>query len=234
MIPKIIHYCWFGGTSLSETALKCIESWRKCCPDYEIKQWDEKNYDVNKYRYTKEAYEQKRYAFVTDVARLDIIYQEGGIYLDTDVELLKSLNDLLHYDAYMGMETIGRVNTGEGFGAMKKNAVIKANLDCYRQIKFDGTTTCVTFTTEVLRKIGLQRRNVIQELQNLIILPTDYLCPLNLETRKLVVTKNTFSIHHYEGGWKNGDDKWLSLKIKIRRWLGDALYEKVKKRIGIQ
>ncbi|WP_450513918.1 glycosyltransferase family 32 protein, partial [Streptomyces olivaceoviridis] len=89
MIPKVIHYCWFGGQPLPESALKCIESWRRFCPDYEIKQWSEKNYDVNKIQYTKEAYEKKRYAFVTDVARLDIIYSEGGIYLDTDVELIK-------------------------------------------------------------------------------------------------------------------------------------------------
>ena len=93
MIPKVIHYCWFGGQPLPESALKCIESWRRFCPDYEIKQWSEENYDVNKIQYIKEAYQEKKFAFVTDVARLDIIYSEGGIYLDTDVELIKSLDE---------------------------------------------------------------------------------------------------------------------------------------------
>ena len=231
MIPKIIHYCWFGGAPLPESAKKCIESWEKCCPDYEIKQWSEENYDVNKYQYTKEAYEKKRYAFVTDVARLDIIYSEGGIYLDTDVELIKPLDDLLVNQAYMGMETAGRVNTGQGFGAVKNHQIVKANLEVYAELEFDGATTCVTYTTNLLKRFGLQKKDINQDLQGITILPTDYLCPLSLETRKLVITENTFSIHHYDGGWKKGKDKFLSLKIKIRRWLGDNFYEWIKTKL---
>ncbi|TNU75055.1 glycosyltransferase family 32 protein, partial [Lactococcus cremoris] len=138
MIPKVIHYCWFGGQPLPESALKCIESWRRFCPDYEIKQWSEKNYDVNKIQYIKEAYQEKKFAFVTDVARLDIIWNEGGIYLDTDVELIKSLDELLYNSLYLGMERAGRVNTGLGFGAEVNHPIVRANLELYTNIPFSG------------------------------------------------------------------------------------------------
>ena len=136
MIPKVIHYCWFGGQPLPESALKCIESLRRFCPDYEIKQWSEENYDVNKIQYIKEAYQEKKFAFVTDVARLDIIYSEGGIYLDTDVELIKSLDELLYNSLYLGMERAGRVNTGLGFGAEVNHPIVRDNLELYTDISF--------------------------------------------------------------------------------------------------
>lgn len=232
MIPKVIHYCWFGGKPLPESALKCIESWRRFCPDYEIKQWSEENYDVNKIQYIKEAYQEKKFAFVTDVARLDIIYSEGGIYLDTDVELIKPLDDLLVNQAYMGMEIAGRVNTGQGFGAVKNHQIVKANLEVYAELEFDGTTTCVTYTTNLLKKYGLKNNNEIQHIDNAIILPTEYLCPLSFETNRLKITENTYSIHHYDMSWKDKRDKFLRLKIQLRKWVGDDFYEKVIKRIG--
>ncbi|WP_374286005.1 glycosyltransferase family 32 protein [Lactococcus sp.] len=229
MIPKVIHYCWFGGNPLPESAQKCIESWRKFCPDYEIKEWNEENYDVTKIKYVKEAYEQKKYAFVTDVARLDIVYSEGGIYLDTDVEIIKPLDDLLTYEAYMGMETIGRVGTGLGFGAEKHHPQIKANLECYTHSGFENLTTCVTYTTNLLVKQGLKKSNTIQTINGLVILPTDFLCPLSFETNKLKITENTYSIHHYDMSWKEKKDRLIRLKIKLRRLIGDDFYEKLKK-----
>ncbi|SCA91292.1 putative Glycosyltransferase, DXD sugar-binding motif / GT32 [Pseudolactococcus piscium] len=232
MIPKVIHYCWFGGNVLPDSALKCIESWQKFCPDYEIKEWNEKNYDVNKIQYVKEAYQEKKYAFVTDVARLDIVLQEGGIYLDTDVEIVKSLDELLVHEAYMGMETVGRVNTGLGFGAKKHNQQIKANLELYTDAKFGDMMTCVTYTTNMLLRLGLKKNNEVQEINGLVILPTDYLCPLSFETSNLDITENTYSIHHYDMSWKDKKDKFIRLKIVLRRWLGDKVYDSIKNKIG--
>ncbi len=228
MIPKVIHYCWFGGNPLPETAIKCIESWKKFCPDYEIKQWSEENYDINKIQYVKEAYQEKKYAFVTDVARLDIIYHEGGIYLDTDVEIIKSLDQLLDNSLYLGMETTGRVNTGLGFGAEPKHKFVKDNLNLYADIPFVSNITCVTYTTNMLKRYGLRNRNELQQLETILVLPTEYLCPLILETNRLKITENTYSIHHYDMSWKDKKDRLIRFKIMLRRWLGDFLYDKMK------
>ncbi|MFZ2647445.1 MAG: glycosyltransferase [Lactococcus chungangensis] len=228
MIPKVIHYCWFGGNPLPESAIKCIESWKKFCPDYEIKQWSEENYDINKIQYVKEAYQEKKYAFVTDVARLDIIYHEGGIYLDTDVEIIKSLDQLLDNSLYLGMETTGRVNTGLGFGAEPKHKFVKDNLNLYADIPFVSNITCVTYTTNMLKRYGLRNRNELQQLETILVLPTEYLCPLILETNRLKITENTYSIHHYDMSWKDKKDRLIRFKIMLRRWLGDFLYDKMK------
>lgn len=228
MIPKVIHYCWFGGNPLPESAIKCIESWKKFCPDYEIKQWSEENYDINKIQYVKEAYQEKKYAFVTDVTRLDIIYHEGGIYLDTDVEIIKSLDQLLDNSLYLGMETTGRVNTGLGFGAEPKHKFVKDNLNLYADIPFVSNITCVTYTTNMLKRYGLRNRNELQQLETILVLPTEYLCPLILETNRLKITENTYSIHHYDMSWKDKKDRLIRFKIMLRRWLGDFLYDKMK------
>lgn len=231
MIPKVIHYCWFGGKPLPESVKKNIASWKKFCPDYEIKQWSEDNYDVNKYQYTMEAYHQKRYAFVTDVARLDIIYHEGGIYLDTDVELIKSLNPLLDNGLFLGMETGGRVATGLGIGAEKGHKILKENLNLYENIPFSSDITCVTYTTNLLKKYGLKKANVIQNIEGALILPTEYLAPLNYGTNRLRITPNTYAIHHYDSSWKNSNDHFIRFKIILRKWISDELYEKIKNKV---
>ena len=153
-IPKIIHYCWFGGNPFPELAQKCIASWKKFCPDYEIKEWNESNYDVTKNQYMREAFENKQWAFVSDYARLDIIYENGGIYLDTDVELLKPLDDLLILTGFMGFEENKKLcATGLGFGAVPKLPIIKEMRDDYDNIIFikeDGSfdqTPCPYFQT---------------------------------------------------------------------------------------
>ena len=120
MIPKKIHYCWIGGNPLPELAIKCIESWKKYCPDYEIIEWNEKNYDFRKNQFMREAYDEKKWGFVPDYARLDIIYEHGGIYLDTDVEIIKPLDSLLKEQGFAGMEQPGIVALGLGFGAEPK------------------------------------------------------------------------------------------------------------------
>lgn len=211
MIPKVIHYCWFGGNELPKEAKKCIDSWKKYCPDYEIIEWNESNYDLNKNDYVKYCYENKKWAFLTDYVRLDIIYENGGIYLDTDVELVKSLDDLLNNKCYIGMEQVGTVNTGQGFGATAHNSFVKENKEYYEQNEFlndDGSfkrEICVPITTGILIKRGLQPKDVIQRLNDVTVYPIEYFCPKELGTNKINITKNTYSIHHFESSWKSNN-----------------------------
>lgn len=233
-IPKIIHYCWFGNNPLPENVRKCIASWEKYCPDFEIKQWNESNYDVNKYDYTREAYEKKKYAFVSDVARLDIVSNFGGIYLDTDVELIKPLNLFLDDKLFMGMETPGRIATGLGFGAIKGHHVIQENLAEYKNRSFilpNGSvdeTSCVTITSNLLKKIYGRSFKSDTFTDDIRIYSPDVFCPFNFETNKLLLTDRTVAIHHYDATWKSGDDKFLRIKIKMRRILGSEVYDFVK------
>lgn len=136
MIPKIIHYCWFGRNPKPEIIEKCIASWKKYCPDWEIREWNEDNFDVASVTYMKEAYEAKKWAFVSDVARLLIIYQSGGVYLDTDVELLKPIDELIYNEAFFSFETSRNINSGLGFGAIKGHKLIAAMVDYYKNKKF--------------------------------------------------------------------------------------------------
>lgn len=218
MIPKKIHYCWFGGNPLPEDAKKCIESWKKYCPDYEIIEWNENNYDVNKNEYVKYTYNNKKYAFLTDYARLDIIYNEGGIYLDTDVELVKSLDDLLNCDGYIGMEQIGKVNTGQGFGAVKGHPFIRENRAFYENNNFFDEkgnfkqVICVKITTDLLQKKGLKEQDIRQEVYGMVIYPVEYFCPIKMGTNKLKITNNTYSIHWFNASWYTGS-KYIK-KIK--------------------
>lgn len=218
MIPKKIHYCWFGGKKLPKEAIKCIESWKKYCPDYEIIEWNEFNYDLNKNEYVKYTYENKKFAFLSDYARLDIIYNEGGIYLDTDVELLKPLDALLNCEGYIGMEDVGTINTGQGFGAVKGHPFIKENMDFYNNYEFkdkDGNfkkIICVKVSTDIMLKKGMKKKNEFQKVANMNIYPTNYFCPLKVGTNILKITENTYSIHHFASSWKS--DNKLLRKIK--------------------
>lgn len=220
-IPKVIHYCWFGGTKLPDEVLLCINSWKKYCPDYEIIQWDEQNYDYKKYRFSAEAYAAGKWAFVSDVARLDIIYHYGGIYLDTDVELIKPLDFLLKEKGFMGMERGRVVATGLGFGAEKGNKLIKANLECYIHesfLKKDGTynlKACPIVTTDCLEAYGLERRDSLQDLGEIKIFPSEYFCPQLLYDGSAETTEKTVSIHHYMASWTTEKEKQKA-KRRIR------------------
>ncbi|MGO2083606.1 glycosyltransferase family 32 protein [Vagococcus sp.] len=244
MIPKKIHYCWFGNNKLPETVEYCINSWKQKCPDYEIIQWNESNYDVNKIKYIKEAYSKKKYAFVSDYARLDIVYNHGGIYLDTDVELIKNLDAFLDCQCFMGLELPGRVNTGLGFGAIKKSNFIKNNMKKYEDLSFivKGKIiekTCVEYTLECLAVTDFNSTNKKFVLEDIIIYPTDYFCPLSMKTNKLKITNNTVSIHHYNATWVSGNKKikkkLIPLKILLRNIIdnlfGQGMYDKIKKNI---
>lgn len=225
MIPKTIHYCWFGEKKLPKLAEKCIKSWKKYCPDYEIKLWNESNFDLNMNQYVREAYEAKKWAFITDYARLYIVYHYGGIYLDTDVELIKTLDDLLENEAFFGIEATPNkcIATGIGFGAEKENPMVKEILDQYSDLKFklgDGQydmTPCPDRNTLVFKKYGYDSQDRCQVINGAQILSSEYLCPKDFKTGKLHITDQTVSIHHYDGSWQP-----LSTKIKcsVARLIG--------------
>ena len=234
-IPKIINYCWFGGNEKSEKIKKCIESWKKICPDYKIIEWNEKNFDININEYVKEAYNSKKWAFVSDYARLWIIYNYGGIYLDTDVELLKKLDKLLEYEAFFACENIKYVSTGLGFGAKKGNKLIKNILDDYNNLKFINkngeydTTPCPVRNTKVFNKYLNLNENYDKVIirNSIIILPKEFFCPLDYETGKIKKTKNTIAIHWYEASWLNENQiKLNKIKLKLSNlpFLGKIIY----------
>lgn len=222
MIPKKIHYCWFGRNPLPESVKRCIQSWKKYCPDYEIIEWNEQNYDVNKIPFTEKANKEKKYAFVSDYARLDIIYNEGGIYLDTDVELIKDITPLLEHKCFLGMEFSGEINTGLGFGAVKKHPFIYENMQYYHNNTFDMNhiITCVNVTSSLLTKKGLKNIDKNQVIDDIYIYSTEYFCPLNYKSNELNITNNTYSIHHYDATWQPFHYKIKSL---IKRILGKRM-----------
>lgn len=237
MIPKIIHYCWFGRNPLPELAQKCIASWKKYLPDYEIKEWNEDNFDVNIIPYTSEAYKAKKYAFVSDYARFWILYQYGGIYFDTDVEVIRPIDDIIGRGNFMGFETDPKprvkadaseasVNPGLGMGVAPGLGLIKKMLDYYEGRHFEfipggiGQLTIVHIATEVLLKAGLKLQQGIQQADNIWIYPAEYFCPINLKTGRIHVKPNTRTIHHYAGTWQ---DKHFSFKELIKKVLPERL-----------
>ena len=212
MIPKIVHYCWFGRNPLPPLAKRCIASWQKYLPDYQIKEWNEDNFDVNEIPYIREAYEAHKYAFVSDYARFKILYDFGGLYFDTDVELIRPVNDIILRGPFMGCEMSGgkssffSVNPGLGLGSVAGLPLYKEILDLYRSIHFkqgNGTysqKTVVEYVTEILYRRGLQEERNIQKVFGVYVYPKEYFCPLF--GKYIDFTKNTRSIHHYMSSWK--------------------------------
>ena len=196
-IPKVIHYCWFGKGEMPKLAKKCIKSWEKYCPDYEIICHSEDNFDLTQNRYMYEAYQAGKWAFVSDVARLKIIYDNGGIYLDTDVEIIKPIDALLKNEAFMGFDEKGIVATGLGFGAEKGNKIIGEFLRDYDDIPFvleDGKydlTPCPDRNTQALKRLGMDVSVTNQTFMGTRFLPDEYLCPMDYYTGKKTITKNT-------------------------------------------
>lgn len=225
MIPKKIHYCWFGGNDLPELALKCIESWKKYCPDYEIIRWDETNFDIDSNDYVKEAYKSKKYAFVTDYVRLYALYTQGGIYMDTDVEVLKNLDEFLINKAFSGFETPQTIPTGI-MASECKLSIFKELLDYYTNkhfIKEDGNldkTTNVSIITSIMEEKGLKKNNTLQTISDFTLYPKEYFCPIDYTTKEKTITENTYTIHWFAGSWISWQDK---LKAKLYKSIKEIL-----------
>jgi len=242
MIPKKIHYCWFGGNPLPKSAIKCIDSWKKFFPDYEIIEWNESNFDVNMMIFTKEAYSAKKYAYVSDVARFYILYHEGGLYFDTDVEVINGMDDILERGAFMGIEvqadegtTSPMVNPGLGIGAAAKLPLYAAILQHYQEAHFVDENgdqisgTVVAHTTDVLKQKGLKPTNAIQQVEGIWIYPMDYFNPLDDATGVLRKTKNTRSIHWYSKTWVDKPMWYFRVTRILHRLFGVNALERFKK-----
>ena len=230
MIPKIIHYCWFGGGDKPELAVKCIESWKKYLSDYEIKEWNEENFDITQNQYVREAYENRKFAFVTDYVRLYAIYTEGGVYMDTDVEVIGSYDLFLHHHAFSGFETDGNVPTGM-MAAEKGSIWAKELLDQYKNrvfVKPDGSfdmTTNTTVITNYMLHKGLILNNQYQDFPELCTMyPADYFCPKDHRTGIIRCTKNTTCIHHFAGSWLEHDvvsELRHKIKVLLVKYIGE-------------
>lgn len=248
-IPKIIHYCWFGGKPKNELAEKCIRSWKKFCPDYELVEWNESNFDIAAAPlYVRQAYEAGRWAFVTDYVRLVGLTRMGGIYMDTDVEVIKPLDPYLHHKGFAGFEAPDRVQTG--LLACEKGHPLflefMAHYDNVAFIKEDGTqdiTTNVEVLTALCKKHGLRLDGTYQELEGFTVYPKDVFCPVEYETMKLKKTRRTVVIHWFSGSWhtqeeldaleaekrRQREERNSNLRVKIgTTLLGEKGYEKIK------
>ena len=230
-IPKIIHYCWFGGNPLPDMAKKCIASWRKFLPDYEIKEWNEQNFDVNISLYTTEAYRLKRYAYVSDYARFWILYHYGGIYFDTDVEVIRPIDDIVARGTFMGFEVQpdlpsdnphGRMAAGLGMGVPKGHPFFAQMIDHYNHIhyvKWNGKTTGIVIH-HTSKYLDYENKKVLDggivSVSGLLIYPPEYFCPYNYFTKEMNITENTRTIHHYMSSWKNTQSRWKKLWLRIR------------------
>lgn len=220
MIPKKIHYCWFGGNPLPEDARKCIASWKKYLPDYEIKEWNETNFDIDSNLYVRQAYEARKFAFVTDYVRLYALATEGGVYMDTDVEVLKSYDPFLHHVAFSGFESSNYVGTAV-MASEPEGRWIMDLLKEYENREFVrangkyNTTTNVEHVTAYLMKKGLKLNNLYQEVASMVaIYPSDYFCPKDHGTGLIKLTENSVCIHHFACSWISNYQK-LRHKLKF-------------------
>ena len=214
LIPKIIHFCWFGGKPLPELALHCIDSWKKYCPDYEIKRWDESNFDLSENSYVKEAYEAKKWAFITDYVRLKVLYDQGGVYMDTDVEVIGSLDPFLNDKAFSGFENGKDIPTGI-MASEKGHPFFKELLDYYQDRHFilpngdlDLQTNVITIT-RIASEHGFIPNNTKQDIAGMIFYPKDYFCPKDNKTGEVHRTENTVCIHHFNGSWRTSEETKL-------------------------
>ncbi|MCC8104213.1 MAG: glycosyl transferase [Clostridiales bacterium] len=237
MIPKTIHYCWFGRGTKPKLAEKCIESWHKYCPDYEITEWNEDNFDVSQNSYMRYCLAHRQYAFLSDLVRLHVVHEYGGIYFDTDVELLRNPEELLSYEAFYGFENNSYINTGLGFGAEKKHRSVRAMIERYNtdspNLGVGGTSDtdaddlnyqpvgCPRLNTEALLPFGLSLDGKRQSVADAEIFPPSWFNPFDSVTGKLECTGETISIHWYSKSWMSGGERLRSNLLRpIHRVFG--------------
>ena len=224
---KIIHYCWFGNNPKSELIEMCISSWQKYASNYEIKEWNESNFDVKICPYVEEAYKYKKWAFVSDYARFWILYNHGGIYVDTDVEFIKNIETLP--DCFVGFENLTTCNSGLIRAANKGDIICEEMLKSYDKDHFinsDGTLNLQTVCereTKILKKYGLIQNGQRQFVQGTSIFPKEYFCPMDIYTNKVEITPNTYAIHHYAASWVKDKE---SLRGKVYRLIYRIFGEK--------
>jgi len=234
MIPKIIHYCWFGGSPLPDIAQKCIASWKKHSPDYEFMLWNETNFDINIVPFTAQVAKVKKWGFIVDYIRAYVIYNYGGIYLDTDVELLRPFDgDILQNTCFSGFESEVFVNPGNIFAGEKGCSIAKELMDFYASYNFvkeDGElnlTPSPKIFTDILLKYGLKQNNTYQKFGTFTIYPTEYFCPMPFETGILNESHNTYSIHHFEASWFSDKDRlYNKFRRRIFSIFGENIFSK--------
>ena len=231
-IPKVIHYIWFGHGQKPELLQKCIESWKKYLPGWEIHEWNESNFDISACNYAMEAYEAKKYAFASDYARFVVLYQNGGVYLDTDVEMLKPFpENLLSLEGFSGMESNNKIAPGLIFAVQPRNPIVKKIIDVYEGIHFHDTSslkTIVDYTTELFEQYGFHQENSVQDVAGFRIFPAEYFCGYDLDIKEYAITPNTISVHHYAHTWGNPKSKRAKkIKMAIKRIVGVKNYRKL-------
>ena len=255
MIPKRIHYCWFGRGEMPKLVKRCIKSWKKYCPDWEIILWNEDSFDVNSTIWTKQAYEARKFAFVTDYVRLKALYEQGGVYMDADVELVQPIDEFLQHEAFSGFESAITVPTGI-IAARAGQQVIKGWLDWYtdRPYLIDGKPNMdpnVSFMTRDLISRGLRMDDSFQNIDGMAIYPQTWFCPLSLIEVEKKITTNTHAIHHFTSTWrtekarkdfartKRHQTKWYRALIwlrylpnrSVRKIFGDKSVDAIKQKM---
>lgn len=231
MIPKIIHYCWFGRNPLPSSAKRCIASWKKYLPDYEIKEWNEDNFDVNSIPYTRDAYAAKKYAFVSDYARFWVLYHYGGVYFDTDVEVIRPMDEFIAKGPFMGWEKPGSTGVysiapGLGLAANKEQPLYQEILHGFEPLNFydengeRNNYSMIPLVTDLLTQKGLKKDGSMQVIDDVILYPSEYLCPMEYFTGKVTITDNTYTIHWYSMTWLPKTAIWkFKLMRLVRRFL---------------
>ncbi len=245
MIPKIIHYCWFGKNPLPKLAKKCIRSWKKYCADYKIIKWNEENFDISSApQYVQQAYKAKKWAFVTDYVRLKVVYDYGGIYLDTDVEIIKGIDHLLCNKAFFGFQDNNSIATGLGFGSNKHTEILYKMMQDYSNILFineDGEfdlTACPERNSHVFNDFGFILNGKTQKINDITVFSKEFFCPKDWLTGELIITENTYTIHHFSASWYDKQQieylkqyKKRQKRMKIKSFHNDV--QNVKKEKGM-
>lgn len=225
-IPKSIHYCWFGGKEKPDIVKRCIQSWKENLKDYEIIEWNETNFDITSNSFVKEAYEAEKYAFVSDYVRVVALYNQGGIYLDTDVELYKSFDGFLHHETFWGFEQENYIATST-IGAKPGSKLIGHFLDSYDNKRFlreDGSfdeLTNVAIVTKILEDNGLIRDGSFQEMKGIgVVYPQTYFSPFDYINCRKFLTEETVAIHHFYKSWLPVRTR---IKGRVKQWVAKVI-----------